>query len=275
MPTLHRGPAALLACVLLAAAPTHAAVVFNATGTSAAGNPVAFQASFGIVGDVLTLTLANTSPQDSRASADVLGSFYFDIVSQSTSLRPALAYQSASGYVWLVKNLAADIPFNYTPPAIAGGPGTYVDALTNPPHVPSDLMATKAGDFTWQFKSMNPALAPLGAGFGIGTVGNSGLTPNNFNAPIVDQVDFTIFKGGDIDPVGNLADRYLVENTATFTFTGLTGYSEADIVDGVTFGLGTGPDSLITEAPEPAGVVLALGGMILGLGALARRWKNL
>jgi len=172
-----------------------------------------------------------------------------------------------------VKNLAADIPYNYTPPAIAGGPGTYVNALTSPPHVLSDLKATKAGDFTWQFKTMNPALAPLGAGFGIGTVGNDSLNPNNFNAPIVDQVDFAIYRDGGIDPVGNLADRYLVENTATFTFTGLTGYSEGDIVDRVTFGLGTGPDSLITEAPEPAGVVLALVGAALVMGGLTRRRK--
>ena len=43
-----------------------------------------------------------------------------------------------------------------------------------------------------------------------------------------------------------------MKNTATFTFTGVSGFIEANIVDSVVFGLGTPPDSSFTvSVPEP------------------------
>ena len=73
-------------------------------------------------------------------------------------------------------------------------------------------------------------------------------------------VDFAIYKGEiTTQPLTN--PSCLVKDTATFTFTGLTGFTETDIVNKFAFGLGTAPDSLLT--PEPATICL------LGLGALA------
>jgi hypothetical protein len=257
----------LAAAATSLAQPTQAAVTFIGAGTSAAGNPVQFQADLTISGDVLTLDLFNTSPVSSRASADVLTSFYFDILDGSNN-RPVPNYVSGSGNVFLVLNNALDVAYEYTPPIPPSIVGTYVEG-TNP----SNLRAVNTGDYTWQFRTVDPSFAPH-QGFGIGTVGNSGLSPNNFNPFIVDQIDFAIYKDGDISPVGNLNGRFLVKDSATFSFSGLTGFTEADISPVAVFGLGTGPDSLMT-VPEPGTLALAATGLLTGgFGLLRRRIKR-
>ena len=72
-------------------------------------------------------------------------------------------------------------------------------------------------------------------------------------------IDYTIYKG-EIT-TSNLDGKLLVKNTATFNFTGVSGFTEADIQLASAFGLGTAPDSfLTTSAPEPSsGVLLAIG----------------
>lgn len=268
-PVLFPIHTAILTVSLLAIPPhtAEAAVTFIGAGTSAAGNPVEFRADLAISGDVLTLDLLNTSPVSSQASADVLSSFYFDIIN-GTNSRPTMNYVAASGNVFLVLNNAPDVAYEYTPPTPPSVVGTYVPG-TNP----SNLKAVNTGANTWQFRTMNSAFAPL-QGFGIGTVGNSGLSPNNFNPFIVDQIDFAIYKNGDISPVGNLDGRFLVKDTATFTFSGLTGFTEADISSVAVFGLGTSPDSLIS-VPEPGTLALAAAGLVSGgLGLLRGRIKR-
>jgi hypothetical protein len=110
--------------------------------------------------------------------------------------------------------------------------------------------------------------APL-LGFGIGTVGNSGLAPNSFDPHIVGppgntMINFSIYAGSGVDPVGVLNDTHLVHRQIDFRFTGAAGYGEGDVVDLFAFGMGTGPDSLITVSlPEPGGVAVA------GIGILA------
>lgn len=278
MSCLFRPPAGTAAAVFtlvglcVASPPAHATLVVSGSGMSAEGNPIAASATFDIVGDTLTLKLANTSPVDTTATADVLSSFYFDIV--NGGVRPAMTYVSATGYVWQVKKNAADVPINYTPPAGAGGSGSYLSALANPPHALSDLMAVKDNDRTWQFRTMDVSLAPFEV-FGLGTVGNSGFSPNGFDPAIVGppgngQIAFGLSTGSDIQPVGApMQDQYLVRNEATFTFSGLTGFTEADIVP-ATFGFGTGPDSTIA-VPEPGTGVMALAGLAASAALLGWR----
>jgi hypothetical protein len=249
------------------ALPVQGAIVVEAAGTSAAGNPVAFRATLAITGDELSIDLENISPVITRAPADVLSSFYFDIV--RGGLRPTtLAYASAAGQVVEVRSKGPDQPVIYTPPVTAGGKGTVVSGLGL-----SDLMATKRGDFTWQFRQFDPAYEPL-AGFGLGTVGNSDLKPSNFDPKIVDQNDFTIFRGADLEPTGNLPGRLLVQDRARFTFCGAKGWSEADIAPRFTFGLGTSPDSTIMVVSEPvsgAAALLAVPGLAGWLAARRRQ----
>jgi hypothetical protein len=115
-------------------------------------------------------------------------------------------------------------------------------------------------------------------GFGIGTVGNSALSPNGFTPGVVGpagtaMINFSIYKGANINPAGLLNYRFLVKDTARFTFSGVTGFTEADIVDKVVFGLGTAPDSTITVSlPEPRLTVAAI--TIVGVAARSMRWRR-
>lgn len=254
--------AAVAAAVIAAgclALPAAGGVVFEATGTSAAGNPVAVRATLAITGDELTLDLENISPVDTSEPADVLASFYFDIARDGK--RPALGFRSAFGQVVRVLKGAADEPVIYTPPAMAGGKGSVTEGLGC-----SDLMATKRGDLTWQFRQLDPAFEPL-AGFGLGTVGNANLKPANFDPQIVGTGDFAIYRGRDIEPKGNLPGRFLAQSLVRFTFGGVADWSEADVVPRATFGLGTGPDSVICvsePAATPAVFVAAAGLAVFG-----------
>lgn len=258
------GAGLVAAAVVGLAGRAPAALVFPGSGTSALGHPVSFSATFAIAGDILTLDLANTSPASTTDAADVLSSFYFDIASGTS--RPLLTYVSGSGFVYLVCNGAPDMPYIYTPQTYTAGSGTQ-----------SNLKAVNSGDATWQFRTMDLTANPLLA-FGIGTVGNSVLSPNGFTPAVVGptgnaMINFAISKGAELDPVGVLNYRFLVRDTARFTFSGVAGLTEANIVDKVVFGLGTGPDSTITVSlPEPRMAVAACAG--LGVVAIATRRRR-
>jgi hypothetical protein len=118
-------------------------------------------------------------------------------------------------------------------------------------------MAVSVGDNTWQFRTLDAAMSPF-LGFGIGTVGNANLAPNNFQGSIVGGIDYSIYTG-DITTV-NLDGTLLLSETATYTFSGLTGFREADISATFAFGLGTAPDSLLI--PEPTSVLLLTAGAL-------------
>ncbi|MCE5325018.1 MAG: PEP-CTERM sorting domain-containing protein [Planctomycetaceae bacterium] len=225
-----------------------ASVMLTASGYSATGDEVAFTAEVSISGDILTLQLSNNSPVASNSRDDVLSSFYFDILN-SAGLRPSLNYVSATGDVWYTSR-------------------SYTDWLWRDD---ANLKAVKSNDSTWQFKAMNAALAPY-YGFGIGTVGNSDLDGNNFSGNVVGGVDYSIYAGEVTTQ--SLNGLLLIKGTATFTFSGATGFSESDIANSAVFGMGTAPDGLITggnhsdNIPEPATAgLLVLGGVV----TLARR----
>jgi hypothetical protein len=258
------GATAVAAVALGLTACSSAAVVFPGSGTSALGRPVSFSASFAIAGDTLTLDLSNTSPTDTTDAADVLSSFYFDIASGTN--RPLLTYVSGSGFVYLVTNGSPDMPYVYKPQTYTAGSGTA-----------SNLKAVNNGDATWQFRVMDTGSSP-NLGFGIGTVGNSALSPNGFTPGVVGpagtaMINFSIYKGANINPAGLLNYRFLVKDTARFTFSGVTGFTEADIVDKVVFGLGTAPDSTITVSmPEPRLTLAAI--TLVGVAARTMRRRT-
>lgn len=250
--------AAVITAVALVAivAPARGAVVFDASGTSRVGNPVAFRATLAISGTTLTVELENRSPVNSVAADDLLTSFYFDIVSGTN--RPALVLTSGSGFVWQVRANANDLEYRYIPQTFTQVSGSL-----------SNLKAVNNGDATWEFRAMNAATSPF-LGFGIGTAGNNGLSPNGFTPAIVGppgngMINFGIYKGGDIDPTGVLDQKYVVKNKATFWFGGVGGFTEAQIGTDVTFGLGTAPDSTIS-LPEPGSISWC------GIGCLVAAW---
>jgi hypothetical protein len=229
---------ALPIIVLALASSASPAIIFQASGVSAKNVPVSFTAGLSIEGDILTIVLTNTSPVDTRNPDDTLGSFYFDILN-AYGVRPVLTYLSATGDVYLCSKKNPDV---------------LQEAR-------ADILADSLGEDSWMFAMMSTAANPY-LRFGIGTVGNGNMTPNNFNGNIVDGVNYSIYKGEITTQ--NLNNVLLVKETATFTFSGLTGFTEGDIVQQVAFGLGTGPDSMMVATPEPAMLaILGLGGLLL------------
>lgn len=244
---------------------TGTSVVFEGSTTGSNG-PLGARATFtsGTAG-TLKLLLENISPPASTAPEDLLTSFYFNVLSGTTTGTSApLTYQSALGQVYVTLENFPDFTATWEPPPPAGGTVTY----PAPPEL-SNLQAFNPGDRTWEFRdglSLVASTPPLA--FGVGTVGNSSLAPNNFNGNIVDGFDFGIF-------VGEVATQpldgsLLVKDSIHFEFAGFGGFSLAQISPHGVFGFGTDPDTIIT-VPEPAGLTALLAACIAWLGWRGRR----
>jgi hypothetical protein len=247
---------ALSAVLMLTLLPAAAgAVSFTFEGTSNIPVDVRFTADLSISGDILTLVLTNDSlnhingPSSSLNPNDLLSSFYFDVFNGVS--RPTLTYTSAVGNVCLTDSGAAD----------------DCSVTTNE----ADLRAFIAGDNTWQFKTF-PVATALSPGtddltFGVGTAGNSSLSPNGFNGNIVDGFDYALYAGDAT--TANINNKLLTTGSITFTWSGATGFTDADISPEGLFGMGTQPDST-GFVPEP-GTGLLLGAGLLGLARYGRK----
>ena len=250
---------AILGLILMPTA-SEATVNFTFEGISNKGVNVRVTADLTLSGNDLSIVLTNDSQNHSGGGAttanpdDLLTSFYFDIFDGNS--RPTLSYDSATGDLFNVLFLAADTD-----------------------EADIDLRAFNVGDFTWQYKDTFSTGCPgptcwadpiqFGADplhMGIGTVGNNSLTPNGFNGNIVDAIDYGIYTGADIETASlNGSGVLLIKNSATFNFTGVSGFTEADIANEAIFGFGTQPDST-GFVPEPGtGLLLGFGLMTIGL----------
>lgn len=248
---------------------TSTSVVFTASTTGSYG-PLSTRATFTVDpgnSNVLRLLLENTSPGASQAPEDLLTSFYFNVLSGTTTGTSApLAYQNALGQVYYtVGGLAPDFPVKYFPPPPPGG------SLLDEPG-PSNLQAFNPGDDTWQFKtglSLVASQPPLA--FGVGTVGNSSLSPNNFNGNIVDGFNFGIYVGEVTTQP--LDDSLLVRDSINFEFAGFSGFSLSQISPHGVFGFGTNPDQIVS-VPEPSTLLIAALGSVSCLACRLRRRPN-
>jgi hypothetical protein len=241
----------VLALLLLAPSASIATTTYSFQGTTPDTLvDFSFRADLTISGDTLTIVLTNDSMSLNPASPtlnpnDLLTSFYFEI-NDGANNRPTLTYVSAIGDVYLGDKNTPD-------PLVTAG---------------ANVRAVVAGDFSWAF--ISGSTLQLGSdvlSFGIGTAGNNSLSPNNFNGSIVDGMDYGIY-AGDIS-TQNLNGKLLIQGSATFYFTGLTGFTEADLSAEALFGLGTQPDSTAfvgTPIPEPGtAALLSLGFVGLAL----------
>ena len=241
----------ILAVLLLPTSSLGVSFTFEGT-TPDTSIDVRFTADLTIAGDTLTLVLTNDSLNHVNGASpslnpnDVLSSFYFDVFDGAN--RPTLTYASAVGDVCLTSMAGAD-------------DCSVVDKE-------ADLRAFVANDDTWQFRdglTYQPGSETLT--FGVGTAGNNSLTPNGFMGNIVDGFDYGIYAGDATTP--NLNGDLLTTGSIIFTWSGATGFTDADISNQAVFGLGTQPDST-GFVPEPStGLLLAAG--LLGLARRRRR----
>ena len=219
--------------------------------------------------------------------ADVLSSFYFNLADPNSPFnRPSdLTLISGSGRAYQVNKNAADTAVSWSPQTWSTS-GTAATA-------PSNLVAKVNFDEGWQFKSQTPPQAAPSLGFGIGTVGNSDITdfvPTGFgfdgnvvrgNTP-GDMINLGIYSDGtadvlnktDINPDGGLSGSRLIKTEATFMFytplfdlRAVTG--ESWVQDNVTWGFGTGPETVFL--PEPGTLPMLATGGLFALGWMARR----
>lgn len=241
--------AVILAFCLLPAGAQAVGFTFEST-TPSTSIDVRFTADLSITLDTLTLVLTNDSLNHVNGASpslnpnDLLTSFYFNVFNGVSS--PTLTYTGASGNVCLTSSGGADN---------CG----IVDKE-------ADLRAFVAGDNTWNFRD-DMALA-FGADtltFGVGSVGNNSFAPNGFNGSIVDGMDYGLY-AGDVS-TANLNNRLLTIGSITFTWSGATGFTDADISDEVVFGLGTQPDSF-GFIPEPS------TGLLVGMGLVGMTWHR-
>jgi len=244
-----------LLLLLLLPIGAQAVTTFTFEGTTIDTNvDVRFTADLTISGDILTLVLTNDSLNHSNGASpslnpnDVLGSFYFDIYNGVS--RPTLTLNSATGDVYNGIVGSADTL------AIAGA-----DLLTTADQGGTSL--THVWDFR-QGLTTQPGTDLLT--FGVGAAGNNSFSPNGFNGMLTDGIDQGIY-AGDVE-TNNLTVQ-LVAQSASFEFSGLTGFSESDISTEALFGLGTQPDST-AFVPEP-GTALLIGFGLIGLASKGRR----
>ncbi len=116
-------------------------------------------------------------------------------------------------------------------------------------------------------------------GSGLGTVGNnsSDIIPRNsvwnFPGDLVGGLDYSIYGSGEVNTnKAGLNDLLLVQGMATFTFTGVWGWTEADIGP-VAFGLGSGPGRLepvVVHSPLPGSIVLG----VFAIGLAGRKLRK-
>lgn len=279
-------PAAAFATTLLFAGPAAATTItFTESGVSAAGTPLTVSATLATAADAggpanaLKITLRNFG-DPTKFAADVLSSFYFNIADPSDGVRPTLSYLVGSGRAWEVHAGAVDTPYSWMPTTQTW---TQDSAL-------SDLVATKDFDEGWQFKTISPPPAYPGLGFGIGTVGNSNIASfipgatGTFDGKVVSGTApgsminlgiYSVGSGSDIDPAGVINGARLVRTEAVFMFKAnkdLSSLTDTWVQGNVTFGFGTGPDTVLL--PEPGTLPMLASAGLVAVACIARRSRQ-
>lgn len=265
-------------------------ITFTEAGISTAGTPLLVSARLDTAADAggpnnaLKITLRSFGAP-TMARADVLSSFYFNIADPNDGVRPTLTYVSGSGQAYEVLTSGPDQAVSWSPDLVVQG-GTWTTSGTGA-DAPSNLLAIQKFNEGWQFNTLTPPPAFPGLGFGIGTVGNSDIglfipgassSTAGFKGNVVrgtapaSMINLGIYSTGtgvDIIPDGGLDGSRLIRTEAVFSFTSdkdLDSLTQSWVQGNVTFGFGTGPDSVLL--PEPTSLPLAMIG-----GIIATCWQ--
>lgn len=288
---------ALMNAVLPAVPCSATTITFIEAGVSFAGTPLLVSARIDTAADAggptnaLRITLRSFGAP-TRAKADVLTSFYFNIADPSDGMRPTLTYVSGTGRAYEVLTSGVDKAVSWSPNLLTSS-GTWTTSGTGVNN-PSNLVAIQNFNEGWQFRTLTPPPAYPSLGFGIGTVGNADIgnfvpgasgPASGFDSVVVRGVGggntvinlgiYSTGTGTDIVPDGGLDGARLVRTEAVFNFTSsknLSSFSRSWVQGNVTFGFGTGPDSVLL--PEPVGLSIAALGCLLVAGWRTRTRKR-
>lgn len=289
-PTTTGLAAGLSLVILLVSTCSATTITFVEAGTSTAGTPLLVSARLDTAADAggpnntLRITLRSFGAP-TVAKEDVLSSFYFNIADPNTGIRPTLTYLSGIGQAFEVRTLGTDTPVSWTPNLLTTG-GTWTTSGSAAGN-PSNLVAIQDFNEGWQFKTLSPPPAYPGLGFGIGTVGNSDIgdfipgATEGFDGAVIrgtapgSMINLGIYSTGtgtDITPDGGLDGARLVRTEAVFFFTSsqdLDSLTQTWVQGNVTFGFGTGPDTVLL--PEPVSLSIAAIGGLCACGWRLRR----
>ena len=219
---------------LAVAAMADASVVFTGTGTNPeVGGPASGSASFSISGSTLTVVLTNTTSPRTTAQGNALTGFTFDLTGGSASLSLTNLALTSGSVIWTSKFASnTSDPLN----------GSWTTALGASPL--GQYGASTSG-FGGAFNGGSISLGNSGPNYGIVAAGTFDGTNVSF--------------GGSQFP--------FIQNSLTFTFTGIGGFSESQIAN-VKLCFGTDGTGVVTTVPGPAGIAL------LGLAGLTGRRRR-
>lgn len=224
--------AAALAAGFGIASAASASVLLSGTSGS-----LSAEVEFSVVGDVMTVRLANTATADAMVPVDVLTGVFFAFTGGAHTFTPVMA-------------------------VVPGGHAVLFGG-TDPGGVVSGEWAYR-GDLVG---------APAGYAYGIGSAGYGLYGPGhvfpggtNLQGPAdPDGLQYGITSAGDNPLTGNTpvtGTNALIKSEVVFTFSGATGFDPSRIYDAF-FQYGTGLNEPGFHSPTPGALaLLGLGGLV-------------